>query len=204
MTACDRCIIPEEKREVVMKTDKQGFRIDAGRPAAAASMIAFVFCIPLQIMGYADRLREPAVAVELVFLPALSALLMIAVILRHDQKALRFSSFAVGVGIIGFAFKLVMDPRETGFAHHFLASVLYIGIFVLWTLTVFYVIKTKWVLVLLFPIPFFKHVILDDIPVLLGTAAPLGASAWLKELCMLSFMLALFFFAVSLEKMSVP
>ena len=76
------------------------------------------------------------------------------------------------------------------------------AIFVLWMLTVFYVIKTKWVLVLLFPIPFFKHIILDDMPVLLGTAAPLGASDWLKELCMLSFMLALFFFAVSLKKMT--
>lgn len=186
-----------------MKTEIRGFRIKAGWPAAA-SMIAFALCIPLQITGYADRLREPAVAVALVFLPVLSALLMIAAILRRDRKALRFSSFAVGVGIIDFVFKLVMDPRGTGFAHHFLASVLYLGILVFWTLTVYYVIKTKWVLVPLFPIPFFKHILLDDMPVLLGTAAPLGVCAWLKELCMLSFMLALFFFAVSLEKNSDP
>ena len=202
MSACDCCIIPVERNEAVMKTDKQGFRINAGQPAAVVSMIAFACCIPFQIMGYADRLREPAVTVGLVFLTVLSALLMIAVILRHDQKALQFSCFAVGIGIIGFVFKLVIDPRDTGFTHHLLASALYIGIFVLWTLKVFYVIKTKWVLVLLFPIPFFKHIILDDMPVLLGTAAPLGASDWLKELCMLSFMLALFFFAVSLKKMT--
>ena len=187
-----------------MNKENKGFRMIAGRPAWAVSILAFALCVPLQIAGYLDRLREAAVAVALVFLPVLSAVLMIAVLLKHDEKSLRFSCFAVGIGLTGFAFKLAMDPRGTGFAHHALASALYIGILVLWTLTVFFVIKTKWVLALLFLIPFFKHIIMDDIPVLLGKAAAVPASTWLKELSMLSFMLALFFFAVSLEKAAEP
>ena len=183
-----------------MKKKKQGFRIDSGRPTSVASMLAFGLCIPLQIMGYADSINDPFVAAAVVLPTVLSAFLMIAAILRFGRNALWFSVIAVSVGVLGFAFKLMLDPRGTSQLHHISAAVLYVGIVVLWALTVLYVIRTKWVLTILFLIPFFKHVFLDDVPVLLGKAAPLSVSMWLKEFCMLSFMLAMSLCAVSLEK----
>ena len=183
-----------------MKKDKQGFLLEAGRPTAVVSMLAFALCIPMQIMGYADRLNEPVVAAALVFLPVLSAVLMIVVILKLGQTALWFSIFSVFIGVLGFAFKLAIDPRETGLLHHISAIVLYLAIVTLWALTILYVIKTKWVLTFLFLIPFLKHLFVNDMPVLLGTAAPVPAAMWYKEISMLSFMLALTFYAVSLEK----
>ena len=183
-----------------MKNKKQGFRVDPGCPTAVMSMLAFGLCIPLQIMGYADSLNDPLVAVGVVFPTVLSAFLMIAAILRFGRDALWFSIIAVTVGVLGFTFKLMLDPRGTSQMHHISAAVLYLGIVVLWALTVLYVIKTKWVLTTLFLIPFFKHIFLDDVPVLIGKAAPLSVSMWLKEFCMLSFMLALSLCAVSFEK----
>ena len=183
-----------------MKKEKQGFRIRAGYPASIVSMLAFAFCIPMQIMGYADRLGDPTVSVTLVFLSVLSALLMIAVIMKIGQNALWVSIFPVSIGVLGFAFKLMIDPRGTSLAHHAFAGVLYLAIVVLWALTVSYVIKTKWVLTILFLIPFFKHIFVDDLPVLLGAAAPIPVTMWLKEASMLSFMLALSFCAMSFEK----
>ena len=183
-----------------MKKDRQGFRADARSPAAIISMLAFALCIPLQILGYADRLKEPIIAAAVVFLPVLSALLMIAVMLKFGRTALWLSIFAVFIGVLGFVFKLMIDPRETSQLHHISAIALYVGIVVLWALTVLYVIKTKWVLTILFLIPFFKHVLVNDLPVLLGTAAPVPVSTWLKEFSMLSFMLALSFYALSFEK----
>ena len=187
-----------------MEKEQQGFRIDAGRPAAVASTLAFAFTIPMQILGYAEQLKEPAVAAGVVFLPVLSALLMILTIRRFGRTALWISIFGVTVGVLGFVFKLMLDPRETGLLHHAAAVVLYVAIVALWTLTVLYVIKTKWVLVILFLLPFCKHVFVNDLPVLLGAAAPVPVSTWLKELSMLSFMLALTFFALAFEKARRP
>ena len=63
----------------------------------------------------------------------------------------------------------------------------FIGIVVIVALTVCYVIKTKWVLAGLFLIPLAKHLFVNDLPVLLGTVAPVSGVIWLKEACMLCF-----------------
>ena len=188
------------KKTAYGKVEKQGFRIDRKRPTAIASTLAFALCVPMQILGYADRLEEPIVAAALVFLPVLSALLMILAIQRFGRTALWFSIFGVTVGVLGFVFKLMIDPRETGLLHHTAAIVLYVAIVALWTLTVLYVIRTKWVLVILFLVPFCKHIFMNDLPVLLGTASSAPLSTWLKEGSMLCFLLALSCFALSLEK----
>ena len=183
-----------------MERVKQGFRIDARRPAARVSVLAFALSVPMQILGYADMLHDPLVAGTLVSLPVLGALGMIAAILVFGREKLRFSILPVFIGHQGFAFKLVIDPRGDSMLHHVSAVVLYIAIVALWALTVFYVIRTKWVLVILFLIPFCKHIFVNDLPVLLGAAAPVPASTWLKECSMLCFMLALSFCALAFEK----
>lgn len=182
-----------------MKKEKQGFRIDARRPTAIAGMLAFAFCIPLQIIGYMDRLNDPVIAGTLVLLPVLSAAMMIAVILAFGQTALWLSIFPVCIGVLGFAFKLRIDPRGLSLLHHISAIVLYAMIIALWALTVLYIIKTKWILTILFSIPFFKHIFLDDIPVLRGKTSSVPVLTWVKEFSMLLFMLALFFCAISFE-----
>ena len=179
--------------------DKRGFYIDAGRPAAIASMIAFACSVPMQILGYADRLNEPRVAVLLVLLPVLCDLLMIIVILKFGRNALWLSIFPVFLGIVYFFCKLVVDPRGTSLLHHISAAVLYLMVVVLWSLTVLYVIKTKWILVILFMLPFVKHVCMNDIPVLLGMTDPVPVSIWLKEFSMLFMMLALSLCALSFD-----
>ena len=163
-------------------------------------MLAFALCVPMQILGYADQLREPLVAVTLVLLPVLGALLMILSIWRFGRNALWFSIIAVFVGVLGFVFKLGIDPRGESLLHHVSAVVLYAGIVGLWALTVLYVIRTKWVLTVLFLIPFVKHILVNDIPVLTGAAAPVPAATWFKEISMLLFMLALALCAASFEE----
>ena len=183
----------------MMKKEKKGFRIDPVSPAAVAAVIAFSCCIPSQILGYCESLNDPFVTVTLVVLPVLSASLMIAVILLFGRNALWLSVLPVCIGVLAFAFKLSIDPHGTGSLHHFSAVVLYIMIIVLWTLTVLYIIRTKWILVILFLVPFIKHVFVNVIPVLMHKTAPLSFSSWMKEFSMLFFMLALFFCALSFE-----
>ena len=154
----------------MMEHIKTGFRVDPGRPAAIVSMAAFGLTVPTQIVGYAGRLNEPVVAAGLVLLPVLSAFLMILAILQFGRERLWLSIFPVFIGVLGFAFKLAIDPRETGLLHHVSAVALYAGIVTLWALTVLYVIKTRVVLTLLFLVSFLKHIIVNDLPVLLGFA----------------------------------
>ncbi len=93
----------------------------------------------------------------------------------------------------------MIDPRGQTLLHHIAAAVLYLMIVLIWALTVFYIIKTKWILAVIFILPFLKHIFVNDIPVLTGAAAAVSASTWLKEFSMLSFLLALFFCVVSFD-----
>jgi hypothetical protein len=179
--------------------EKQRFFVDAGRPSAIASMLAFAISIVTQIIGYADRLNEPKAAMLLVLLPVLSDFLMIVVMLKFGKSALWLTVFPVTMGVLYFAYKLVVDPRGASFLHHFAAVILYLMIIALWALTVSYVIKTKWVLTILFILPFLKHVCMNDIPILLGMAELVPASMWMKEISMLCMMLALSLCAYSFE-----
>ena len=182
-----------------MNKEKKRFWIDCKRPTAIASMIALALSIPLLVMGYADRLKEPLVAIMLVLLPALSALLMIIVILKFGRNALWLSTIPVFLGVLGFFCKLIVDSLGTTLLHHIAAAALYIAVVILWALTVFYIIKTKWVLVILFLIPFVKHICMNDLPILLGSAPPVSLSIWLKEFSMLLLMLGLSLCAASFE-----
>lgn len=182
-----------------MKKEKQGFRVDYRRPTAMMSMLAFALSIPILIMGYADRLHEPMIAATVVLLPVLAAALMIAVIVFYGRTALWLTVFPVCLGITGFFFKLVIDPRGQTPLHHIAAAALYFMIVLVWALTVFYVIRTKWILAVVFFLPFLKHLFVNDVPVLTGAAAAVSASTWLKELSVLSFLLALFFCAISFD-----
>ena len=182
-----------------MKKEKQGFRVDYRRPTAITSMLAFAFCIPTLIMGYADRLNEPIIAAVVVLLPVLGAALMIAAIVFFGRTALWMTAFPVCLGVIGFAFKLVIDPNGQSVLHHISAVVLYFMLVLIWALTVFYVIRTKWILAVLLIIPFIKHIFVNVLPVLTGAAASISASSWLKEACILSFLLALFFCVAAFE-----
>ena len=189
-----------EKRSRRMEKENHGFRIDPGSPPALVSMLCFAGSIPLLLLGYRDSLRDPLTAAGLVLPLVLSALMMIIVILKSGRTAVRLSAIPVFIGVAGFFIKLVIDPRGADLLHHVLAAVLYLAIIALWALTVLNVIRTKWVLVILFLIPFFKHLLMNDIPVLLGLVPPVSASVWLKEGSMLCFMLALSFCALSFRK----
>ena len=182
-----------------MKTERKGFQIDAKRPSSILSMAAFACSIPLQIMGYADRLHEPVIAMMLVMLPVLCAALMIVVMLKCGRNALWLSVIPVFFGVMSFSYKLAVDPRGTTPAHHIAAAALYLGIIVLWALTAFYIIRTKWILTIFFMIPFVKHILMNDVPVLLGIADPVPLSIWCKEFSVLFLVLGLSLCAMSFE-----
>ncbi len=176
------------------------FKLNYLRPTAIISIIAFILSVILRIAGYAGRLDEPLFAFSQVALPTCSILLMVMVMIRFGQKSLWLSIFPVILGVISFVFKLFIDPRDVSFLHHFAAIILYIAISALWGLTVLRIMNSKWPLVVLFLIPFIKHILLDDLPIILGMAPPLATDKLLMEFSMLLTMLALSLCALSFEE----
>ncbi len=182
-----------------MKREISSFRLSCRHPAAILSIIAFILSVILRIAGYADRFIDPLFAITQIALPVISSLSMILIMIRFGQNSLWLSIFPVFLGLFSFMFKLFIDPRKVSFLHHFAAIVLYLAIGALWTLTVFKIIKTKWILTILFLLPFVKHILMDDLPVLLGIAPPISADTILKEFSMLFTMLALSLCAAAFE-----
>ncbi len=183
-----------------MKKIDSRFYVDYKRPLAILSMIAFALAVPFRIVGYADKLTEPMYGITQVLLPVLCSVLMIAVIIRKGKDAFWLSVIPVALGVLSFMFKLFIDPREVSFWHHAAAILLYLAVIVLWLLTVLYIIKTKWVLVVLFILPFIKHVFMDDLPIFLGKAPMISADMWYKELSMLLTMVALSLCAAAMRR----
>ena len=167
---------------------------------AIISILALSLSIPFGVLSCAGRLNDPFYIITQAGLSSLSLALLIAIIIRYGQKKLWLSIFPVSLGVLSFIFKLFIDPRGKSILHHTAAILLYIAIITLWLLTVLYIIKSKWVLVILFTLATLKHIILDDIPVLLGKAAPISTAMWLKECSILLTMVGLAFCAASFKK----
>ena len=187
-----------------MNKNHPAFFVDYKRPAAIASMIAFALAVPFRLLGYADKITEPLYGITQVLLPVLCSVLMIAVMIKKGKDAFWLSVIPVALGVISFMVKLFIDPREVSFWHHAAAILLYLAVVVLWLLTVLYIIKTKWVLVVLFILPFIKHLFMDDLPIFLGKAPMIPADMWFKELSMLLTMVALSFCAASFKAPAKP
>ena len=183
-----------------MKKNRLGFSVDYKMPAAIISMILFALAVPFRLLGYADKLTDPLYGITQVLLPVLCSVLMIVVLIVKGKDGLWLSVIPVALGVISFMVKLFIDPRKVSFLHHAAAVVLYLAVIVLWLLTVLYIIKTKWVLVILFILPFFKHLLMDDLPIFLGNAPMIPADMWFKELSMLLTRVALSFCALAFQK----
>lgn len=183
-----------------MKSINSWFYVDYKSPAAILSMIAFALAIPFRLIGYADKMFVPIYGITQVLLPVLCSVLMIAFLIAKGKKALWLTVIPVFLGVLSFMFKLFIDPRSVSFLHHAAAVLLYLAVVALWLLTVIYVIKTKWVLVILFILPFIKHIFMDDLPIFLGKAPMIPQDMWFKELSMLLTMVALSLCAVSFKK----
>ena len=187
-----------------MRKNHPNFYVDYKRPFAIISMVAFALAVPFRLIGYADKITEPMYGITQVLLPVLCSVLMIVVMIKKGKDAFWRSVIPVALGVISFMFKLFIDPRSVSFLHHAAAILLYLAVIVLWLLTVLYIIKTKWVLVILFILPFIKHIVMDDLPIFLGKAPMISSDMWFKELSMLLTMVALSFCAASFQLSDAP
>ena len=180
-----------------MKDNKKNLYIDYKSPMAIVSYLFFLASIPFRILGYSEHFNAPFIFITQVILPIACAIFMIIAFIAFGRRALWISAIPLSLGVLSFVFKLFIDPRYTGLLHHIACAILYSMIVLLWILTIKSIIKTKWILAAIFLAPILIHLFIEDLPILLGKAAPLPTSMWLKEGSMLCIMFALLFCTLS-------
>lgn len=170
--------------------ERTGFGVEA-------MIILMALSVVFRIIGCWGRWDDRHYAVLQILLPVFSALLLIAVVWFFGKKALWLSFVPV---LLGAVFFIVKSLDFESLLHTVLCIILYVAVIVLYFCTVFGIIRTKWVLVLLFGLPFLYHIFVEDLAALRDTANPVSFAAGMQEMGVLCIMLGLFFLSLSMKK----
>ncbi len=170
--------------------DKTGF-------FAESAVILLAMAIIFRVIGCIGMWSNRVDAIMLVLLPVLCCLLLILCIVLLGKKGFFLSFIPVLLGVVFFVFKSL---GFESWMHTVLCVILYVVVAVLYTATVIGWIHTKWLLPVLFGLPFIYHVAVEDIPALIKTPESVTFAAGMQEMSVLCIMAALFCIGVGLKK----
>lgn len=102
--------------------------------------------------------------------------------------------------LLGVAFFVIKSFGFGNWVHTALCILLYLAVAVIYTGTVFGLIRTKWLLPPLFGLPFLYHVCIEDVAKLNDTANPMTFAYGMQELSVLCVMISLFCVGMGLKK----
>ena len=176
--------------KVKFYVERTGFGVEA-------MVILMALSVVFRIIGCWGLWTDSRYAALQIALPVFSALLLIAVVWLFGKKALWLSFFPV---LLGAVFFIIKSLGFESLIHTILCIILYVAVIVLYFCTVFGIIRTKWILVLLFGIPFLYHIFVEDLAALRDTANPVSFAAGMQEMGVLCIMLGLFFLSLSMKK----
>lgn len=170
--------------------DKTGF-------FAESAVILLAMAIIFRVIGCIGMWSNRVDAIMLVLLPVLCCLLLILCIVLLGKKGFFLSFIPVLLGVVFFVFKSL---GFESWMHTVLCVILYVVVAVIYTATVIGWIHTKWLLPVLFGLPFIYHVAVEDIPALIKTPESVTFAAGMQEMSVLCIMAALFCIGIGLKK----
>ena len=180
-----------------MKTEKVRFYTERNSFGVQAMIILMALSIAFRLIGCWGLWDDRSFAIAQIALPIGSALLLIVLVWLFGRRALWLSFIPV---ILGAVFFIIKSLGFESTVHTVLCILLYSAVIALYTGTVFGVIRTKWVLVLLFGLPFLYHIFIEDLPALRDTVNPVSFSGGMQEMSVLCVMLGLFCLSFSMKK----
>ena len=179
-----------ESGRVRFYLDKTGF-------FAESAVILLAMAIIFRLIGCIGMWSNRVDAIMLVLLPVLCCLLLILCIVLLGKKGFFLSFIRVLLGVVFFVFKSL---GFESWMHTVLCVILYVVVAVIYTATVIGWIHTKWLLPVLFGLPFIYHVAVEDIPALIKTPESVTFAAGMQEMSVLCIMAALFCIGMGLKK----
>ena len=130
-------------------------------------------------------------------LPVLCNVLFIVIVLYMGKRFFSLTAIPVLLGVVFFIIKALGFDN---ILHTVLCILLYLVVAMLYTGTVFGVIRTKWLLVPLFGLPFLYHILVEDRNTLLANEKAMSLAEWLPEISVLCIMLALLLITFAMKK----
>ena len=147
--------------------------------------------------------KDAAFIYTQIALPVLCNVLFIIIILYLGKRLFSLTAIPVILGVVFFIIKALGFDSVL---HAILCILLYLLVAMLYTGTVFGVVRTKWLLLPLFGLPFVYHILVEDRNTFLANENAMSLAEWLPEISVLCIMLALFFitFAMKARDFSKP
>ncbi len=180
-----------------MKTERTRFYTERNSLGVHAMVILMTLSIVFRIIGCWGLWRDSSYAITQVALPVVSALLLIILVWLLGKRALWLSFIPVALGAVYFIINSLGFENKL---HMVLCILLDFSVIVLFFCTVFGIIRTKWILVLLFGLPFLYHIFVRDLAALRDTANPVSFAEGMQEMSVLCIMLGLVFLSISMKK----
>lgn len=159
-------------------------------------MLLSMLCRLLGYWGFWANQSSEFVLTQIA-LPLLSCALFIVVILYMGKRFFSLSFIPVVLGVVFFVIKAFTFDS---IIHTILCICLYIAIALIYTATVFGIIRTKWLLAPLFGLPLLYHILVEDRNTLLANENAMSLGDWLPEISVLCIMMALFFICFAMKK----
>ncbi len=173
------------------------FYVERDSLAVHAAVIFMALSAVFRLVGCWGMLGDQYFAATQIALPLVCNLLFIVFILLLGAHAFWLTTLPVILGVIFF---IIKSLTFASWVHTLLCILLYIVVAMLYTATAFGIIRTKWLLVPLFGLPFIYHIFVEDAAALRDTANPVTFAAGLQEISVLCIMLSLLFTAFAMKK----
>lgn len=181
-----------------MKESKIKFYAERSSFWTQAALIFMGLAVAFRALGCWGLWDDRFFLITQVLLPIASGLLFILLLALLGKRALWTTFLPVLGGVAFFVIKALGFEDTT---HMLLCLLLYAVVAIVYCGTVFTLIRTKWLLVPLFLLPFAYHVAVEDIARLRDTANPVTFSEGMQEISVLCIMLALLFTAFAMKKL---
>lgn len=163
---------------------------------SAFFMLLSMLCRLLGYWGFWANQTSDFVLTQ-ILLPVMCNLLFVVVILYMGRRFFALSCVPVILGVVFFIIKALGFDSVI---HMILCICLYLAVAIIYTATVFGVIRTKWLLAPLFGLPLLYHIFVDDISTLRADENAMSLGEWLPEISVLCIMLSLLLICFAMKK----
>lgn len=160
-----------------------------------AAVIFMLLSAAFRLIGCWGLWSDSFFAATQIALPLVCNLLFILCLMLLGTRFFSLTALPVLLGVVFF---IIKSFSFDSWVHTVLCILLYLLVAVLYTATAFGVLRTKWLLVPLFGLPFLYHIFVEDLAALRG--GELSFAAGMQEMSVLCVMLALLSTAFAMKK----
>ncbi len=175
------------------------FYIDRRTPAAYLALFFMAASAIIRVIYYSVTPMTPLIFwVHFVNVIAAAVVFGIAVIF-FGERCPQLTAVPVLMGVVFFMVKAFTFETMT---HTVLCLILYTAVLVLYSLTIFGIIRTKYLLYPLFGLPLLYHIFVEDMQIYILAEPRVPFFEWLPEISVLCIMAALLCVSVAMRKKS--